>query len=171
MRGYQKYSELFFALLVAERNNELLIKNYQSRPARAKIFPEANVIITKNPGWENNNNYGNGCRYRRGRGGFHNPQNNTINKKHRKEHHSKEKKILAKILLGILKILTIDAALKYIGHGSVKHPSTFVNYIRHLSKENRRKLILSNLLTIRHILIFFISLMISMRRLWVTTKI
>ncbi|WP_216668075.1 hypothetical protein, partial [Proteus mirabilis] len=56
LRGYQKYSELISALLVAERNNELLIKNHQSRPTGSKAFPEANAATVKNPGRENNNN-------------------------------------------------------------------------------------------------------------------
>lgn len=164
LRGYQKYSELISALLVAERNTELLIKNHQSRPAGSKAFPEANAATVKNPGRENNkNNRGRGHQYRRGRGGFYNPRNNTINKKHPKEHQNKGK-ILMKILLGILKIPATDAVPKDIGLGLAGHPSIFVCFIRHLSKEKRRKLILSNLHMIRHILMLQILLMILMRK-------
>lgn len=42
-RGFKKYSELISCLLVAEQNNELLMKNHQSRPTGSAPFPEVNV--------------------------------------------------------------------------------------------------------------------------------
>ncbi|CAL1376498.1 unnamed protein product [Linum trigynum] len=42
-KGFKKYSELISCLLVAEQNNELLMKNHQSRPTGAAPFPEANA--------------------------------------------------------------------------------------------------------------------------------
>ncbi|CAM8954801.1 unnamed protein product [Rhodiola kirilowii] len=42
--GFQRYSELIACLLIAEKNNELLIKNHQSCPTGSKAFPEANVV-------------------------------------------------------------------------------------------------------------------------------
>ncbi|XP_076940227.1 uncharacterized protein LOC143609330 [Bidens hawaiensis] len=42
-RGFTKYSELISCLLVAEQNNELLMKNHETRPAGTAPFPEANV--------------------------------------------------------------------------------------------------------------------------------
>ncbi|XP_057452519.1 uncharacterized protein LOC130744345 [Lotus japonicus] len=42
-RGFTKYSELISCLLVAEQNNELLMKNHESRPTGSAPFPEANV--------------------------------------------------------------------------------------------------------------------------------
>jgi hypothetical protein len=41
-RNFTRYSELISCLLVAEQNNELLMKNYQSRPTGSTPFPEAN---------------------------------------------------------------------------------------------------------------------------------
>jgi predicted PolB exonuclease-like 3'-5' exonuclease len=41
---FTRYSELISCLLVAEQNNELLMKNYQSRPTSFTPFPEANKI-------------------------------------------------------------------------------------------------------------------------------
>ncbi|CAM8982422.1 unnamed protein product [Rhodiola kirilowii] len=38
--GFEKYHELIGTLLVAERNNELLIKNHQSRPTGSRTFSE-----------------------------------------------------------------------------------------------------------------------------------
>ena len=38
-RRFTKYSELITCLLVAEKNNELLLQNHQSRPTRFKAFP------------------------------------------------------------------------------------------------------------------------------------
>ena len=43
MQRFKKYSELISCLLVAEKNNELLIKNHQSRPTGSVAFPEANA--------------------------------------------------------------------------------------------------------------------------------
>ena len=37
---FTKYSELISCLLVAKQNNELLMRNHQSRPTRSKPFPE-----------------------------------------------------------------------------------------------------------------------------------
>lgn len=42
-KGFKKYSELISCLLVAEQNNELLMKNHESRPTGSTPFPEANV--------------------------------------------------------------------------------------------------------------------------------
>ena len=53
MRGYTKYSDLIAALLLAEKNNELLMKNHHSRPTGAMAFPEINAT-----------------RYNQGRGGY-----------------------------------------------------------------------------------------------------
>ena len=36
---FTKYSELISCLLVAKQNNELLMRNHQSRPTRSKPFP------------------------------------------------------------------------------------------------------------------------------------
>jgi hypothetical protein len=40
--NFTRYSELISCLLVAEQNNELLMKNHQSRPTSSTPFPEAN---------------------------------------------------------------------------------------------------------------------------------
>ncbi|XP_073121511.1 uncharacterized protein [Henckelia pumila] len=40
--GFKKYSELISCLLVAEQNNELLMKNHQLRPTGSTPFPKAN---------------------------------------------------------------------------------------------------------------------------------
>jgi hypothetical protein len=42
-RGFKKYLELISCLLVAEQNNELLMKNHQSRPTGSSPFPKANA--------------------------------------------------------------------------------------------------------------------------------
>ncbi|KAI3444975.1 hypothetical protein Pfo_001640 [Paulownia fortunei] len=43
-RDFKKYSELISCLLVAEQNNELFIKDHQSRPSGSTSFPEVNVV-------------------------------------------------------------------------------------------------------------------------------
>ncbi|XP_051137576.1 uncharacterized protein LOC127255868 [Andrographis paniculata] len=49
-RGFQKYSELITCLLLAEQNNELLLKSHESRPTGANPFRETNAIQPANPG-------------------------------------------------------------------------------------------------------------------------
>ncbi|XP_068344076.1 uncharacterized protein [Pyrus communis] len=39
---FTEYNQLIFVLLVAEQNNELLIKNHQSRPTGSAPLPEVN---------------------------------------------------------------------------------------------------------------------------------
>ena len=49
---------------MTKKNNELLIKNHQSRPTGSAAFPEANVTVSKNS--ERGKYYGRGC----GRSGY-----------------------------------------------------------------------------------------------------
>ncbi|KAL7116769.1 hypothetical protein ACP275_03G026000 [Erythranthe tilingii] len=42
-RGFTKYSELISCLIVAEQNNELLMKNHNSHPTGSRALPEANA--------------------------------------------------------------------------------------------------------------------------------
>ena len=44
-RRFTKYSELIACLLVAEKNNEILLQNHQSHPTGSKAFPEANATF------------------------------------------------------------------------------------------------------------------------------
>ncbi|XP_074290133.1 uncharacterized protein LOC141616875 [Silene latifolia] len=43
-KGFKKYSELISCLLVAEQNNELLMKNHESRPLCSTPLPKANIM-------------------------------------------------------------------------------------------------------------------------------
>ena len=43
-KGFKKYSELITCLLVAEQNNEFLIKNHEICPTDASLFPKVNEI-------------------------------------------------------------------------------------------------------------------------------
>ncbi|XP_076938794.1 uncharacterized protein LOC143607124 [Bidens hawaiensis] len=65
-RGFTKYSELISCLLVAEQNNELLMKNHETRPVGIAPFPEANVATYN--GQSGNRGRGRGRDYQRGRG-------------------------------------------------------------------------------------------------------
>ena len=47
-RRFTEYSQLISCLLVAEQNNDLLMKNHQSRPTRSEEFPEVNAISSQN---------------------------------------------------------------------------------------------------------------------------
>ena len=64
-RRFTKYSELIARLLVVEQNNELLLKNHQSRPIGSISLPEANATIQTN---RRGSGCGRGYFYGRGRG-------------------------------------------------------------------------------------------------------
>ena len=49
-RKFTKYLELISCLLVVKQNNELLMKNKQSRPTGSEPFPEVNVITSQSHG-------------------------------------------------------------------------------------------------------------------------
>ncbi|XP_027108616.1 uncharacterized protein [Coffea arabica] len=49
-KGFKKYSELIACFLLAKQNNELLLKNHESRPTVASPFPEANGTQFQNSG-------------------------------------------------------------------------------------------------------------------------
>ncbi|XP_026399533.1 uncharacterized protein LOC113295406 [Papaver somniferum] len=46
-RQFKKYSEIISCLLVAEQNNELLLKNHQSHPAGSIVAPEMNATESR----------------------------------------------------------------------------------------------------------------------------
>ena len=135
MCDFKKYSELILSLLVAEKNNELFIKNYQSCPTGSVAFPEVNAAFSKNYGRGYNHGRGRGRRHGRGRGrgrsGFYNPsQNNVIHKKHHVDKHDKGK-VFMKFLFKILKFPIITMASKGTRVEYVEHQSTFVSFTRH----------------------------------------
>ncbi|XP_021735694.1 uncharacterized protein LOC110702299 [Chenopodium quinoa] len=90
-RGFAKYSELISTLLVAEKNNDLLLKNHNLRPTGSQAFNETNAVESSNPpetnvahrgGRGKYNNHGRGRGNFRGRGhgrgrGHFPPRNNT----------------------------------------------------------------------------------------------
>ncbi|KAI5351288.1 hypothetical protein L3X38_004179 [Prunus dulcis] len=62
--GFKKYSELVSCLLLAEQNNELLLKNHQSRPMGSSPLREINAASQ-----EVNATSSHGSIHKRGRGG------------------------------------------------------------------------------------------------------
>lgn len=66
-KGFKKYSNLISCLLVAEQNNELLMKNHEARPTGATAFPEVNA--------SQHNPFGQGRGRGRGRGRGHGRNN------------------------------------------------------------------------------------------------
>ncbi|CAN6679158.1 unnamed protein product [Malus baccata var. baccata] len=61
--GFTEYNQLISVLLVVEQNNELLMKNHNSRPTRSAPFPEVNTAS-----FERNTISSRGNNYKRGRG-------------------------------------------------------------------------------------------------------
>ncbi|XP_012856983.1 PREDICTED: uncharacterized protein LOC105976250 [Erythranthe guttata] len=68
-RGFTKYSQLISCLIVAEQNNELLMKNHNSHPTGSQEFPEVNANVSFPE--VNANNYNRGRGRGRGRGYRH----------------------------------------------------------------------------------------------------
>ncbi|XP_073130882.1 uncharacterized protein [Henckelia pumila] len=67
-KGFKKYSELISCLLVAEQNNELLMKNHEIRPTGANPFPEVNVAMHDEKRKQNKTEFGRGSGHGHGRG-------------------------------------------------------------------------------------------------------
>ncbi|XP_039128431.1 uncharacterized protein LOC120264674 [Dioscorea cayenensis subsp. rotundata] len=67
-KGFTKYSDLISCLLVAEQNNELLMKNHESRPTGSAPFPEVNVMTYENSKRGRGRTHGRGRGRGRGRG-------------------------------------------------------------------------------------------------------
>nr|XP_017239229.1 PREDICTED: uncharacterized protein LOC108212006 [Daucus carota subsp. sativus] len=72
-RGFTKYSELISVLLLAEQNNELLMKNHQARPTGSTPFPEVNAVTNNDfgRGRGRGRGFGRGRGHARGRGFGH----------------------------------------------------------------------------------------------------
>ncbi|XP_073137046.1 uncharacterized protein [Henckelia pumila] len=76
-KGFKEYSELISCLLVAEQNNELLMKNHEIRPTGANPFPEVNAVMHDEKSKQNKTEFGRGhghgrgCGRERRRGCFH----------------------------------------------------------------------------------------------------
>ncbi|XP_057780168.1 uncharacterized protein LOC130998775 [Salvia miltiorrhiza] len=94
-RGFKKYSELIACLLVAEQNNELLLKNHALRPTGSAALPEANATFNHDNGRGRGNQRGRGRGrgYARGRGRGKPHDATFSNKKHKasNEHNSYKK--------------------------------------------------------------------------------
>ena len=75
---FKKYSELHACLLVAEQNNELLMKNHQSHLTGIEPFPKVNVISSQTNGRGCSNGRGQG----RGRGRGRNSRYHGIHGNH-----------------------------------------------------------------------------------------
>ncbi|GJT44950.1 hypothetical protein Tco_0953665 [Tanacetum coccineum] len=79
LQNFKRYSDLNVNLLVTEKNNELLMKNHQSRPTGSLALPEANIVNNND-----NKNSGSkrGCGNPRGRGCGHYGHNRFPNRKY-----------------------------------------------------------------------------------------
>jgi len=104
-KEFKKYSELISCLLVAEQNNELLMKNHEARPVGVAPFPEVNA--------SQHNHFGKA----HGRGHAHNRngkfKNPFFHQKWKNNEKMKRKKVdkIAKQM----RIYAIDVGAKVIG--------------------------------------------------------
>ncbi|XP_042380127.1 uncharacterized protein LOC121972537 [Zingiber officinale] len=81
-KGFKKYSELITCLLVAEHNNELLMKNHEIRPTGASPIPEVNGITGKNDKRQHRRKFHHG----HGRGRGHGPGRRYGNDQSQEKH-------------------------------------------------------------------------------------
>ncbi|XP_028801225.1 uncharacterized protein LOC114756444 [Neltuma alba] len=92
-KGFKKYFELISCLLVAKQNNELLMKNHESRPTGSTPFPEANIVVN---GPTHGHGRGNGCAQGRsidrGRGHGHNRGGSNSYSKRAKNDENRKRK-------------------------------------------------------------------------------
>ncbi|XP_048599694.1 uncharacterized protein LOC106394246 [Brassica napus] len=79
-------------LMLAEKNDELLIKNHNSRPTAAKAFSKVNAMAVENSERRNQTNRGRGRRFNNKRGKTYNPKWKRSNKWVRSEQLPKGKK-------------------------------------------------------------------------------
>ncbi|XP_022008496.1 uncharacterized protein LOC110907884 [Helianthus annuus] len=75
LQRFQRYSDLNSFLLVAEKNNELLMKYHQARPTGSLAIPEANAVI-------NDDTKESGRKWGRGRGRGHSGKSNFNGRNH-----------------------------------------------------------------------------------------
>ncbi|KAI3754346.1 hypothetical protein L1987_54128 [Smallanthus sonchifolius] len=75
LQKFKRYSDLNSFLLVAEKNNELLMKNHEARPTGSLAFPEANAV-------NNNDTKNYGRKWGRGRGHSHLDKNHNNGRNH-----------------------------------------------------------------------------------------
>ncbi|XP_056866175.1 uncharacterized protein LOC130512334 [Raphanus sativus] len=69
VNGFKRYSELMQILLVAEKNNQLVLLNHQARPTGSAPFPEVNVASSSYDNWRGRGRgRGRGRNHGRGRG-------------------------------------------------------------------------------------------------------
>jgi len=138
LRGYTKFSNLIVALLIAEKNSELLIKNHMSRPTGSKAFPEVNALDVKNPLRENKIFWGRGAEAITDveEALIHKPGSHTkrfVLSMNRKEKKSKQ------ILFKNVTVLVSDVTLRHIGIRYAELQHTFVLCTKNLLREKERK--------------------------------
>ncbi|XP_070676238.1 uncharacterized protein [Malus domestica] len=83
-RDFTEYNQLISVLLVAEQNNELLMKNHHSRPTGSAPFPEVNATsLEVNATFSGGNNHRRGHGHKRGKAHMNNAPRNSEGACHR----------------------------------------------------------------------------------------
>ena len=93
-RRFTEYSQLISCLLVDEQNNELLMKNHQSRPTESEAFPKVNAISSQN--------HGRGRGHGRGRSRGRNSRQYNNYSSYQKKKKKKKKKLCFTTRSGII---------------------------------------------------------------------
>ncbi|XP_059658512.1 uncharacterized protein LOC132304815 [Cornus florida] len=130
-RRFKKYSELISCLLVAEQNNELLLRNHQSRPTGSTPIPETYVALSRGRGRERG----------RGRGG-RNSHNNEYGRGHWQ---SIKPKHLADLYQALMKEKGKQKEMNFLDHDEpVDTTNLEMNFINHDEPVNITNLDVSN---------------------------
>ena len=144
---FTKYTELIAFLLVAEQNNDLLLKNHQSRSTVSITLPEANATIQTN-------RRGHGSFYGRGRcrsrghhiswnqGDYNQPHNKKNKSNNQKLNHSKilPEKATKPHNKRVCETECYRCGMKVTGHVPVVQPSIWLAFIKPPLKEKVTKL-------------------------------
>ena len=129
-RRFTKYSELISCLLVTKQNNELLMRNHQSRPTGSEPFSEVNAISSQTRG--RGRRWGRGRGRGRGRNPWHHGSYSNNSQKMKVSLHHKKMGSVYKInLLRTMRIIVIDVVWRGIGRIPAVLPNIWSTFTKH----------------------------------------
>jgi hypothetical protein len=151
-KGFKKYSDLISCLLVAEQNNELLMKNHEVRPTGAAPFPEVNAATHGHYRQTRGRGRGHGRGHRQGRGrgranhhGRGNFKNSSSHQRWKNEKNEKEKVDKAAKLMRIFAIVVVTKVIGLVPVVPQNILLTFTNV--HLKRKRLRLILLMRMVT------------------------
>ncbi|XP_070019404.1 uncharacterized protein [Nicotiana sylvestris] len=129
-KGFKKYSELISLLLVAERNNDLLMRNHENRPTGSTPLPEVDEVYSHYAKRGKGRDPIRGCGRGRGRGQGRNFPG--VDHPPKKNKHQNGKGKMRSQRQMIQKLNVIVAMEKAIGQIFIVHQDIWLSFIKHL---------------------------------------